>query len=750
MAQRESDEHFRQFKVSLERAREVYGQSDDETFLARQKRQVDTLIFLEKQFQQALLETPYGVKVYEAFIEHICVTRGNILDARPFFRERQRVFTKYISKALRARRVEGLIRFRFNFRFVQFALGYRRWGKTSVVAKLARDIAAAREELITMNMPLAVSRARIFYSRTPKAHLAYMDLIQIACEGLMSGIDKFVPPFSKVFRSVAIGRMVGNFIEATSVDEDTILHPCNQKPKKIKDFKPGDKILGVNNEGCVVETTVVALHDHGVIQGWEATFDDGFRVVCSKDHKFLTDCGMVPLKEIWGRDLGVFCEPAVQAGWVDSRLRGSVYDEEEAALPQKDLSVMSGRNSPEEEKGCDSSGFSEYQGRGLDESLWGGVSKEKKFVLPQKDLRDLQSWDFGGEERGLYSLASGESRSRQEEVRRCEVYLRAAFESGSEIRKSILGKGKGSERGLAKCTSRGVCRQYEKGASGLQAFQDGGVVEVERRPGLGECSDALWGRSQTSRLRISRSQDLGGGGWPIPFLRNLKETPQASEDSGARRDAKCRVSATWRRDSDQAGNDVLRKQYRENEGQLAPLAQADAPLASTGGLVRRRIVRVRAVGTVRMCDLEVAHPKHNFLLPNGVVTSNSETFIHFYPVDKRRIYRANKQMGRNSGDIDQEELVNRVNSGVDAAHRTNASELANLMAAASVVSTETTVSGDDEEKARTADRYAAPADCQPDVIVERSELMRALVHGMAALNPFEKKLLALKGVQPTD
>ena len=70
-------------------------------------------------------------------------------------------------------------------------------------------------------MPLAISRARIFWSRTPKAHLTYMDFVQIACEGLLSAVDKFVPPYTPVFRSVAIGRMHGNFIEEYS---ETQLH----------------------------------------------------------------------------------------------------------------------------------------------------------------------------------------------------------------------------------------------------------------------------------------------------------------------------------------------------------------------------------------------------------------------------------------------------------------------------------------------------------------------------------------------
>ncbi len=224
------DPHFRTFASSLEAAIERCGESDGEDFLTRQKRQVDTLVALEKEFKETVIASANGERIYAAFVKFICDDRRNILDARPYFRERQGTFTQQISKALRRRNAKGLYRFRFNFRFVQFVMNLREWKPKSMVTKLARAIAEVRNELITMNMPLAISRARIFYGRTPKAHLTYMDFIQIACEGLMSGIDKFVPPFSKAFRAVAIGRMTGNFIEQYS---ETSIHFFPVDKRKI-------------------------------------------------------------------------------------------------------------------------------------------------------------------------------------------------------------------------------------------------------------------------------------------------------------------------------------------------------------------------------------------------------------------------------------------------------------------------------------------------------------------------------------
>jgi hypothetical protein len=44
----------------------------------------------------------------------------------------------------------------------------RKWGKNSEFVKLFNQIKKAREELITQNLPLAISKARSFWSGTPR------------------------------------------------------------------------------------------------------------------------------------------------------------------------------------------------------------------------------------------------------------------------------------------------------------------------------------------------------------------------------------------------------------------------------------------------------------------------------------------------------------------------------------------------------------------------------------------------------
>lgn len=226
----EIDSHFRQFASSLEKEIEKYGNSGDEALLARQCRQMETLVGLETEFRQALIRRPQGNRVYKAFVRYICDERKNILAARPYFRERQKIFTEEISKALKAREERALYRFQVNFQFVQFAVRTVKWGPRSGILRLFREISQLRTQLVEENLPLAISRARIFWSRTPKSQLSYMDLVQIAGEGLMAAVDKYVLPFSAVFRAVAIGRMTGNLIENYS---ETLVHFFPTDKRKI-------------------------------------------------------------------------------------------------------------------------------------------------------------------------------------------------------------------------------------------------------------------------------------------------------------------------------------------------------------------------------------------------------------------------------------------------------------------------------------------------------------------------------------
>lgn len=582
------DVYFKKFAVSLQRAIARYGELDEETLVERQKRQVERLVELETEFRYALIQHSFGPSVYKKFIKLICEEKKNILAARPYFRERQTVFTKEIAKALKLQDHASLYKFHFNYQFILFVMKAKNWPENGKLAQLLKEISLLRTELVELNMPLAIARSKMFYMATPKAHLTYMDLIQIASIGLISAIDKFVLPYSKAFRHVAIGRILGDSIESYSLDEDTIVYPYNQKPKRIKDFKCGDEILAVNEKGLPIKTRVVDLHDHGILKAYRVEFEDGYSVVSSADHKFLTKNGMISLKEIVQSNLEVYCESASESRRLDSGLRSKISVQTQS-----------------------------------------GNSQENVFRM-------------------------------------------------------------------SKC---GNLKKIGVGFKRQRKIQSKGRLEFSLRPGM-----------QTKKRSVFD---------PISRRR------------------------LFYKDNQEANSKIERR--------LEGMAYSDAPLASTGNLVLRNIVRVSYVGERRMYDLEVSHPKHNFLLPNGIVTSNSQTLVHFYPSDKRKLYRANKLVKHQTNvSMDYEKIATGVNewdSSTDI--HTDAAEIADLMAAASCVSTDTptTVNATGDEVDPTIERYGAAQGTQPDIQFEEIEAIQVIANAITKLTLFEQKLIRLKGIE---
>lgn len=208
------DSHFKLFTQDLYN---LLGESEyGEEYTKKQKEQVEELVALEKEFRRILQKDCRGATVYKKFIEFIWQSgkdaKRNILIARPYFREREAVFSRDISPAIKSRNYKQLYKLDINYVFISFVLEAVRWGPNSKVNKAAKAVAKKREEIIHHNMPLAITRAKIFRQKTPEDHLSYMDLVQISMQALCNAVDKYVLPYSHVFRSVIIGRIVGDLI----------------------------------------------------------------------------------------------------------------------------------------------------------------------------------------------------------------------------------------------------------------------------------------------------------------------------------------------------------------------------------------------------------------------------------------------------------------------------------------------------------------------------------------------------------
>jgi hypothetical protein len=487
------DDHFKRFTVWLEREIAKYGVTDGD-YYDRQKAQFDKLVALETEFRKTLIEHSKGAATYRAFINLICEEKRNILSARPYFRERQSMFTKYIAKALKKRNEKSLYRFRFNYQFVLFVVNSRKWGARSPITRLAEEIKQIRTEIVEMNMPLAISRARIFWSRTPKSHLTLMDLIQISSEGLMSGIDKFVPPFNRVFRSVAIGRMTGNFIEHYCIDPATKVLTDDLRWVRADSLAVGDGIVGFDEEPGSTK------------------------------------------RRRWANSV------VTSTGLVD--------------LPKRRI---------------------------VTEHATVDVSDGHMFLCFSRNGYGYQ-------------------------------WIRAdRIQIGDQIRR------------------------------------------------IGDWGDAIDG-----------------------------------------------------------------------------LCLDDPSLDNGTGVISNKSIGTGPVVTIGTST--------KTLITEGLLSHNSETPIHFYPTDKRKIYRANKVVHKHQGVVDYEKLAGEVNVGVvEAAQHTNPAEIAGLMAAASVVSADSTLS-QDPEAPEPISRFAAPDSGRPDRQVEERNAMLSMAAAIERLTVFEKKLLRLRGV----
>jgi DNA-directed RNA polymerase specialized sigma subunit len=224
-----NDDHFNMFAVTLrDTIATMVDVEAEPNLLLRQKFQMETLFALEKEFRKLLVAHKWGLDVYESFIARIANPKemggnGNVLTARPYFREAAVVCIGPICKILQDRNAKKLQKYHFNYNFILFTIKNKNWSLKHPLRKLERQIRNLRQEIIVTNMPLAISRARIFWnsavSRDPKNNLTYMDLVQLSSEGLAAAVDKYRFPFTQGFRNAIINRVSSVFIESYSATD---------------------------------------------------------------------------------------------------------------------------------------------------------------------------------------------------------------------------------------------------------------------------------------------------------------------------------------------------------------------------------------------------------------------------------------------------------------------------------------------------------------------------------------------------
>lgn len=217
----EDAKHFQFFANQVKDAIEKYGTLNDETLLQLQRERVDGLSALEVEFKQKLLKHPQVKEAFDVFYDYILIERKNLLSARPFFRERHDIFGLGIMESIRTRDYQNTAKYSLNYHFISILIKRFKFEPAAELTKIYKKILGLRQELVLMNLPLVISRARIFFSKTPKSHLSFMDLVQIGVGGLLSAIDKYCGQYARVWRGVVIGRISGDYIARYN---ETFLH----------------------------------------------------------------------------------------------------------------------------------------------------------------------------------------------------------------------------------------------------------------------------------------------------------------------------------------------------------------------------------------------------------------------------------------------------------------------------------------------------------------------------------------------
>jgi len=749
------DQHFANFQKILSSKIVAYGehQGSEKDFIKSQKKQVLKLSKLEEMFRKELLRTPHGLQVYMEFINFIRDDRKNILDARPYFRIRQDVFTKKVSPALRTRDPKNIQKCHFNFTFISFAMKYVVLSPNDPLTDIYEELKEVRNKLIEVNTPLAIARSSQFYRKTKRNHLTRMDLIQVALEGLTAGIDKFCGIYDNTkYRHMLIGRITGNLIEAYCIDENTILNPIGQPPKKISEFIPGDKILGIDDSGAIIETEVVALHDHGVVDGYEVEFADGYKIICSKNHKFLTEEGQIPIHEIVSRGLGVLCEPTNENWWLDNSLPNGSTVQEKDVCSQKSMSNLQNTGIRDPALEWAETNLTSNSNRRMEKSVRSDFSNTSIVLQSQKKLSGLSKSHIGGTCRKGQELAEQEHGTCSRAHAEYFDSISGVFTKKTRPKIETHRKGETSFHGMEVEESRGIHPQHEKSLGRSETIQDGSVVTVKRNYNLGRCSNQMRKGKKAGGLRFSGSQNMGRSGWELSLQRSIDEAVEAeiAKDSATGCHVEDGGPIEERCDFDPISGGLFLCDWHTKRA-LEGVAIKHAPLTSTRGLVLRKVVRFSPMGTRRMYDLEVAHPKHNFLLPNGIVTSNSETMVHFYPTDKRKLYNANKVMNKCRTE-DFQEISARVNDlAKEHLYTTTPEEVTHLVAASNLINADFSPpahSGDNQTKTiQDTMQYADVPEKQPDIGYEAHELSGKLAQAIRKLTVFEQKLLRLKGME---
>ena len=441
-----------------------------------------------------------------------------------------------------------------------------------------------------------------------------------------------------------------------SMHQDTYILTPNGL-KKIRNFQKGDKVYCVDESGNKVETEVVNLHDHGILECYSVVFDDGHEVICTLDHKFLTQEGQIPLHEILAKEISVFCEKeqgdnyAKKKGkWLDFEVWELFSHKKNKEQASKIMSEL-----PEfilQDRRMEISLQEDFLSEVLAKKTSAEMPRMSKLRLGGQDLDISLPCEFSNMEEdeqssqnmpGMQKYKTKEckdSKFKNKSVRGAsqiifycsEKDFCAARDSGSESRKS---------KKMERKKSRKICKMHRGSKQKPKAIKNGKLVanriELENKKN----SLRKKNRTKVETSGYGERQNLDRSRWILSFFRTSKQQDirglYAPCGPAERQNVKRRMFEKKVYRLNKNRNVLFPNQHRKNENRMVDIVSEHAPISETRNLVSRKIVRAMPVGKQHCYDLEVACSTHNFILPNGTVTSNSHAVAYTY-ISSRLLY----------------------------------------------------------------------------------------------------------------
>lgn len=199
--------------------------------------ELEKLFEIERRFTKKLASSKAGLDVYQKFINYIMHDQCNILLAKVYFRERETVFLKQIPNLFRNNKFEKMSKFNLNYKFLHWSMQHVGELKSAKKFKeMFDEVVFIRKRIVEQMLPLVVNRSRLFQVKTRKFNDDVLEFIQTSTEGLLSAIDKYVPPnkTENKFRGVAVGWMQAKLMSDHSegmvkltVNEKRVLYRAN-------------------------------------------------------------------------------------------------------------------------------------------------------------------------------------------------------------------------------------------------------------------------------------------------------------------------------------------------------------------------------------------------------------------------------------------------------------------------------------------------------------------------------------------